>query len=59
MILYDNLVGAEVLNYARRDAEKIYVGKRRSAPPSRQGWINDQLLEHAQAGRGVVRLKGW
>ncbi len=58
VVLYDNLVSAGVLDLARRDAERIYVGKRRDFPSTRQESINDLLVEHAHAGRRVVRLKG-
>ena len=58
VILYDNLVNAQILEYARRDAEKIYVGKKRKFPGTRQEEINALLIAHAKAGRNVVRLKG-
>lgn len=58
VVLYDNLVNARILDYARRDAERIYVGKRRRFTGVRQEAINAMLLEHATAGRCVVRLKG-
>jgi uroporphyrin-III C-methyltransferase/precorrin-2 dehydrogenase/sirohydrochlorin ferrochelatase len=58
VILYDNLVNAQILEYARRDAEKIYVGKKRKFPSIRQEAIHALLLEHTAAGRHVVRLKG-
>ena len=57
-ILYDNLVNKRILDYARRDAERIYVGKRRKFEGVRQEAINAMLLEHAVAGKCVVRLKG-
>ena len=58
VVLYDNLVNRAVLDYARRDAEKVYVGKRRKFHGIRQEGINDLLVAHAKAGRQVVRLKG-
>ncbi|MEQ8860144.1 MAG: siroheme synthase CysG [Pseudomonadales bacterium] len=58
VVLYDNLVNPAILDYARRDADKVYVGKRRRFPGIRQEGINALLLEHARAGRTVVRLKG-
>ena len=58
VVLYDNLVGPGVLDLARRDAERVYVGKRRDFPSTRQESINSLLIEQAQAGRRVVRLKG-
>lgn len=58
VVLYDNLVGADILNRCRRDARKIHVGKRRAFPGTRQQAINEMLVEEARAGRRVVRLKG-
>jgi uroporphyrin-III C-methyltransferase/precorrin-2 dehydrogenase/sirohydrochlorin ferrochelatase len=58
VILHDRLVSSEVLDLARRDAERISVGKaagRHSVPQER---IHALMLEHARAGRRVVRLKG-
>lgn len=58
VVLYDNLANQQLLDYARRDAQKIYVGKRRKFPGIRQEGINALLLEHVRAGKNVVRLKG-
>ena len=58
VILYDNLVNADLLDYARRDAEKIYVGKKRALKGTRQESINDMMVAHARRGLQVVRLKG-
>src|SRR5262245_15888290 len=58
VIFYDELVTAGVLDHARRDAEQIFVGKRRGRPGIGQDEINRQLVEAARSGRNVVRLKG-
>ena len=58
VILHDRLVSAEVLELARRDAERIEVGKQAGNHHATQDEIHALLLEHAQAGRRVVRLKG-
>ena len=58
VILHDRLVGEGVLDLARRDAVKICVGKSPGGAGASQEWINGQLIEHARAGRSVVRLKG-
>ena len=58
VILHDRLVSAEVLELARRDAERIEVGKQAGNHHTTQGGIHALMLEHAQAGRRVVRLKG-
>ncbi|MFA6986227.1 MAG: siroheme synthase CysG [Arenimonas sp.] len=58
VILHDRLVSAEVLQLARRDAEFITVGKQAGAALTTQEQIHELMLEHARAGRRVVRLKG-
>lgn len=58
VILHDRLVSAEVLELARRDAERIEVGKEAGHHHVPQEGIHALMLEHARAGRRVVRLKG-
>lgn len=58
VILHDSLVSEPVLALARRDAEHIDVGKRCGGRHIQQEQIHQLLLEQAQAGRLVVRLKG-
>ncbi|MDH7453890.1 siroheme synthase CysG [Luteimonas composti] len=58
VILHDRLVSSEVLQLARRDAERIEVGKQAGRHAVPQEAINALLVEHAAAGRRVVRLKG-
>ncbi|WP_126536344.1 siroheme synthase CysG [Aerosticca soli] len=58
VIVHDRLVSAEVLELARRDAERIEVGKQAGNHHVTQDAIHAILLEHARAGRRVVRLKG-
>ena len=58
VILHDRLVGAGVLKLARRDAERIEVGKQAGNHHTTQDHIHALMLEHARAGRRVVRLKG-
>lgn len=58
VILHDRLVSAEVLRLARRDAELIEVGKQAGNHHTTQERIHELLLEHARAGKRVVRLKG-
>ncbi len=58
VVLYDRLVSEQVLDLVRRDAERIYVGKRRDYHRMRQEEINATLLRQAQSGKRVVRLKG-
>lgn len=58
VVLYDRLVSDEILELCRRDADMIYVGKKRDNHAVPQHDINQLLIEHAKAGRRVVRLKG-
>lgn len=58
VIFYDDLVGSDILDRARRDAKQVFVGKRKGQPGIGQDAINRLLLEAAQAGQTVVRLKG-
>lgn len=58
VVLYDRLVGPGILELARRDAELMYVGKRRSEHSVPQEKINETLVALAHAGKCVVRLKG-
>ncbi|GAB3272353.1 siroheme synthase CysG [Parahaliea aestuarii] len=58
VVLYDRLVAPAIVDMARRDAERIYVGKSRADHAVPQQDINQKLLELAQAGKRVVRLKG-
>ncbi|MCK9395790.1 MAG: siroheme synthase CysG [Methylobacter sp.] len=58
VIVYDRLVSPEILDLARRDAEKIYVGKERQCHALPQESINTLLADLAKAGKRVVRLKG-
>ncbi|MEY8264135.1 MAG: siroheme synthase CysG [Bermanella sp.] len=58
IIIYDRLVSAEVINLARRDAERIYAGKKRAQHTLSQDSINELLIHHAKLGKRVVRLKG-
>lgn len=58
VVLYDALVGPEILALAPRDAERIGVGKRSGSHSMTQAAINDLLLVKALSGRRVVRLKG-
>lgn len=58
VVYYDNLVSSEVLGMVRKDAEKVYVGKKRKFSGIRQEEINEFLKTSALAGKRVVRLKG-
>ena len=58
VVVYDALIGDEVLTLIPEHAEKINVGKRAGNHRMAQEQINRVLLEQAQAGKRVVRLKG-
>jgi len=58
VVLHDRLVSDEILNLCRRDADRIYVGKRRSDHAVPQEGINQLLVDLALEGKRVVRLKG-
>src|SRR4051812_14526242 len=58
VILYDRLVSAEILDLARRDAERINVGKTAGGSQVSQDEINALLVQLAQQGKRVCRLKG-
>ncbi len=57
-IVYDRLVSPVILEYARREAQKIYVGKKKSVHTVPQDQINRVLVDLAKEGKMVVRLKG-
>ncbi|WP_051881479.1 siroheme synthase CysG [Parvularcula oceani] len=58
VVLYDNLVGTGVLELIRRDAERVYVGKKRSDHSLPQEEIGALMVRLAGEGKRVVRLKG-
>jgi uroporphyrin-III C-methyltransferase/precorrin-2 dehydrogenase/sirohydrochlorin ferrochelatase len=58
VILYDDLVSHEVLDFARREAKKILVGKSGHRASCKQDDINALMVSLAKQGRHVVRLKG-
>ena len=58
VIVYDALVSEPILEMARKDADRIYVGKRKSQHTLPQDEINQLLVRLAREGKKVVRLKG-
>jgi uroporphyrin-III C-methyltransferase/precorrin-2 dehydrogenase/sirohydrochlorin ferrochelatase len=58
VILFDDLVSAEVLDFARREAKRMLVGKTGHGPSCKQSDINALMVGLAKSGRRVVRLKG-
>src|SRR5262249_36990825 len=57
-ILFDHLAPEALLDLAPANAERIYVGKKKSAHAFSQEEICEMLIEHARRGQCVVRLKG-
>ncbi|MGI8524965.1 MAG: siroheme synthase CysG [Pseudolabrys sp.] len=58
VILFDDLVSREVLDFARREAKKMLVGKTGHGPSCTQADINSLMVNLAKSGKRVVRLKG-
>jgi uroporphyrin-III C-methyltransferase/precorrin-2 dehydrogenase/sirohydrochlorin ferrochelatase len=58
VLIIDRLVDPRILDYARRDAERIFVGKDPHGPSTPQAEIDRILVREATAGKVVARLKG-
>lgn len=58
VVIHDHLAAADLLHFARPDAEKIYVGKQAGLHALSQDGINRLLVRKAREGKTVVRLKG-
>src|SRR5690554_4118198 len=58
VVVHDALVDTAVLAFAREGAELEYAGKRGGKPSPTQRDITLKLIEHARAGKRVLRLKG-
>ena len=58
VVVYDRLIGDDIMNFVRRDAERIYVGKMPNQHTMLQEDISRLLVDLAQQGKNVLRLKG-
>ena len=58
VILFDDLVSRDVLDFSRREARKLLVGKTGFGPSCKQDDINALMVSLAKQGKRVVRLKG-
>ncbi len=58
VVLYDRLLGRGILNLVRRDAERIYVGKKAKDHTMAQEDISALMVRLAKEGKRVLRLKG-
>lgn len=56
-ILFDDLSSGPILTHARKGADLIGVGKRAGRPSPKQNHVSQLLVEYAQTGAKVVRLK--
>lgn len=58
VVLFDQLVSPAIVDLCRRDADRVFVGKRRDNHAVPQQGINELLVKYALQGRRVLRLKG-
>jgi uroporphyrin-III C-methyltransferase/precorrin-2 dehydrogenase/sirohydrochlorin ferrochelatase len=58
VVVYDRLIGDDIMSFVRRDAERIYVGKMPNQHTMLQEDISQLLVDLAKQGKNVLRLKG-
>ncbi len=58
VVVYDRLIGDDIMSFVRRDAERIYVGKMPNQHTMKQEDISQLLVDLAKQGKKVLRLKG-
>ena len=58
VVLYDRLVSPAIVDLARKEARRIYVGKQRDSHTVPQSELNEMMVRLAQQGERVLRLKG-
>jgi uroporphyrin-III C-methyltransferase len=58
VILYDRLIGGEIIKLFPEKTEKVYVGRNIGDPTTHQNKTNEIMLEYAKKGKKVLRLKG-
>ena len=58
VILYDRLIGEEIIDLFPESAEKVYVGRNIGDPTTHQNKTNELMLKYAGMGKTVLRLKG-
>jgi uroporphyrin-III C-methyltransferase len=58
VILYDRLIGNDIVKLFPKETEKVYVGRNIGDPTTHQNKTNELMLEHSKKGKQVLRLKG-
>ena len=58
VILYDRLIGDEIIKLFPDTSEKVYVGRNVGDPTTHQNKTNELMIKYAKMGRQVLRLKG-
>jgi len=58
VILYDRLVGKEIIDQIPAGTEKVYVGRTVGQPTTHQDRTNELMVKYAEKGKNVMRLKG-
>ena len=58
VVLYDRLVGKEIIDQIPAGTEKAYVGRTVGQPTTHQDRTNELMVKYAEKGKNVMRLKG-
>lgn len=58
VILYDRLIGKDIVKLFPQHIEKVYVGRSIGDPTTHQNKTNDLMLEYSKKGKKILRLKG-
>ena len=58
VVLYDRLVGKEIIDEIPAGTEKVYVGRTVGQPTTHQDRTNELMVKYAEKGKNVMRLKG-
>ncbi len=58
VVLYDRLVGKEIIDQIPAGTEKVYVGRTVGQPTTHQDRTNELMVKYAEKGKNVMRLKG-
>lgn len=58
VVLYDRLVGKEIIDQIPAGTEKVYVGRTVGQPTTHQDRTNELMVKYAENGKNVMRLKG-